>query len=175
MTDFDCMDRLMGGVALVLGCCLIFEICQYSKARLRKSQTIQSNPTVKVSKMFGKRVTMMPSRHRIDPEDTMTLLSDIDNDADSDVVFEPVGASPSPYEGLSERVLLNRLLDIYDQRAIAEALAEVDKGSWCRETINRWAKGKAEPRVTHAAYQRMVAMLPTPKSNTLKQAVFPIY
>lgn len=98
----------------------------------------------------------------------MTLLFDINNGADSDVVSRPVGASPSPYEGLSERALLNKLLEIYDQGAIAEALAEVDKGSWCRETINRWAKGKAEPKVTHAAYQRMVSMLPTPKSNDLK-------
>lgn len=98
----------------------------------------------------------------------MTLLFDIDNGADPDVVSGLVGASPSPYEGLSERALLNKLLEIYDQGAIAEALAEIDKGSWCRETINRWAKGKAEPKVTHAAYQRMVSMLPTPKSNDLK-------
>jgi DNA (cytosine-5)-methyltransferase 1 len=98
----------------------------------------------------------------------MTLLFDINNGDDSDIVSGPVGASPSPYEGLSERALLNKLLEIYDQGAIAEALAEVDKGSWCRETINRWAKRKAEPKVTHAAYQRMVSMLPTPKSNDLK-------
>lgn len=98
----------------------------------------------------------------------MALLFDIDNGAGSSVVSGPEGVSPSPYEGLSERDLLNNLLEIYDQGAIAEALAEVDKGSWCRETINRWAKGKAEPKVTHAAYQRMVSMLPSPKSNDLE-------
>jgi DNA (cytosine-5)-methyltransferase 1 len=98
----------------------------------------------------------------------MTLLFDIDNGADSGVVSKQVDASPSPYEGLSEKALLNKLLEIYDQGAIAVALAEVDKGSWCRETINRWAKGKAEPKVTRVAYQRMISMLPRPKSNNVK-------
>ncbi|MGO3699751.1 MULTISPECIES: DNA (cytosine-5-)-methyltransferase [Halomonas] len=98
----------------------------------------------------------------------MTLLFDIDNAADSDAAPQPAGTSLSPYERLDDRALLNKLLEIYDQRAIAEALAEVDKGSWCRETINRWTKGKAEPKVTRAAYQRMVSMLPTPKPNDLK-------
>ncbi|WP_447895521.1 DNA (cytosine-5-)-methyltransferase [Vreelandella sp. GE22] len=100
----------------------------------------------------------------------MALLSDFDNDTDSHVTQAPMGAGASPYEALDEKALLDRLLEIYDQRTIAEALAEVDKGSWCRETINRWAKGKAEPRVTHAAYRRMIAMLPTPKVNDLKPA-----
>lgn len=98
----------------------------------------------------------------------MTLLFDSNNAADLAVSSGSVGASPSPYEGLNERALLDKLLEIYDQGAIAGALAEVDKGSWCRETINRWAKGKAGPKVTYAAYQRMVSMLPTPKSNDLQ-------
>ncbi|NWO04670.1 MAG: DNA (cytosine-5-)-methyltransferase [Alteromonadaceae bacterium] len=98
----------------------------------------------------------------------MALLFDFHNDADTGTFSDLAGASPSPYEGFSERALLHKLLEIYDQGTIAEALAEADKGSWCRETINRWAKGKAEPKVTHAAHQRMVSMLPTPKSNDLK-------
>ena len=98
----------------------------------------------------------------------MTLLFDIDNGTDPIAVSSDAGTPRSPYDGLSERALLNKLLEIYDQGAIAEALSEVDKGSWCRETINRWTKGKAEPKVTHAAYQRMVSMLPVPKSNDLK-------
>lgn len=68
----------------------------------------------------------------------------------------------SPYDALSERELLGKLLEIYDQGTIAGALTAADKGNWCRETINRWAKGKAEPKVTHAAYQCMLSMLPTP-------------
>ncbi len=98
----------------------------------------------------------------------MTLLFNIDDRIESDVVSDPIMSHPSPYEGFGERDLLNKLLEIYDQGAIAEALAEADKGSWCRETINRWTKGKAEPKVTHAAYERMVSMLPKPKPNDLK-------
>jgi DNA (cytosine-5)-methyltransferase 1 len=97
----------------------------------------------------------------------MNFLFDINDGAYSDFVSNPASTSPSLYEGLSERALLNKLLEIYDQGAIAALLAEVDKGSWCRETINRWANGKAEPKVTYAAYQSMVAMLPAPKSNDL--------
>ncbi|MFG6667951.1 DNA (cytosine-5-)-methyltransferase [Halomonas sp. HNIBRBA4712] len=84
---------------------------------------------------------------------------------------QPRGEAPaSPYEALDEKALLDKLLEIYDQGAIAQALSEVEKGSWCRETVNRWAKGKAAPRVTRAAHQRMMDMLPTPKSNDLKPA-----
>ncbi|WP_252109176.1 MULTISPECIES: DNA (cytosine-5-)-methyltransferase [unclassified Halomonas] len=76
----------------------------------------------------------------------------------------------SPYEALDENALLGKLLEIYDQGAIAQALSEADKGSWCRETINRWAKGKAEPKVSRAAHQRMIDMLPAPKPNDMKPA-----
>lgn len=110
----------------------------------------------------------MASRHTNDPEDVMALLFDIDNSVESDVLSRPLGTLRSPYEELSERALLDKLLEIYDQGAIAEALAEADKGSWCRETINRWTKGKAEPKVTHAAYQRMISMLPEPKVNDVE-------
>ncbi|ALM54846.1 DNA cytosine methylase [Halomonas huangheensis] len=71
----------------------------------------------------------------------------------------------SPYERLSERELLERVLEVYDQGRIAEALAEADPGNWCRETVNRWVKGKASPRVTRAAWQKLVSMLPAPPVN----------
>lgn len=98
----------------------------------------------------------------------MSHLIDVQTGASSGVVASLPGASSSPYEALSERALLDKLLEIYDQGAIAEALAMADKGSWCRETINRWAKGKAEPKVTRAAYQQMVSMLPAPRPSDLQ-------
>lgn len=95
---------------------------------------------------------------------------DLNNRSEPTTLSIPDMAITNPYGRLSEKELLNKLLEIYDQKAIADALAEVDKGSWCRETINRWAKGKAEPKVTYAAYQRMISMLPTPKPNDVNSS-----
>ncbi|MCH8529561.1 MAG: DNA (cytosine-5-)-methyltransferase [Saccharospirillum sp.] len=66
--------------------------------------------------------------------------------------------------------LLHKLLEIYDQGTIAAKLAEVDEGSWCRETVNRWAKGKASPKVSWESRQQMLSMLPLPDSNHLNPA-----
>jgi DNA (cytosine-5)-methyltransferase 1 len=68
----------------------------------------------------------------------------------------------TPYGELSENELLSRVLGIYDQRQVVGALAAADPGTWCRETLNRWAKSKKSPRVTPAAYDRLIAMLPSP-------------
>jgi DNA (cytosine-5)-methyltransferase 1 len=40
--------------------------------------------------------------------------------------------------------LLSRLLEIYDQKQIAEKLNPVTDNDWCRETINRVLKGKSD-------------------------------
>lgn len=40
--------------------------------------------------------------------------------------------------------LLNRLLDIYDQKQIAEKLNPITDNDWCRETINRVLKNKSD-------------------------------
>ncbi|WP_194867593.1 DNA (cytosine-5-)-methyltransferase [Pseudoalteromonas sp. PPB1] len=40
--------------------------------------------------------------------------------------------------------LLNKLLEIYDQKQIAEKLNPMTGNDWCRETINRILKGKSE-------------------------------
>jgi DNA (cytosine-5)-methyltransferase 1 len=40
--------------------------------------------------------------------------------------------------------LLNRLLEIYDQKQIAEKLNPIPDNDWCRETINRVLKGKSD-------------------------------
>ncbi|SEM53182.1 DNA (cytosine-5-)-methyltransferase [Halomonas caseinilytica] len=91
----------------------------------------------------------------------MTLLPELDIAAEPAPAPLPV----SPYEQLSERGILDRVLEIYDQGTIAVALSEADPGNWCRETVNRWAKGKATPRVTHAAHQRLISMLPSPPAH----------
>ncbi|WP_125560869.1 DNA (cytosine-5-)-methyltransferase [Pseudoalteromonas rubra] len=40
--------------------------------------------------------------------------------------------------------LLNKLLEIYDQKQIAEKLNPMTGNDWCRETVNRILKGKSE-------------------------------
>lgn len=65
-----------------------------------------------------------------------------------------------------ERALLERVLEIYDQKFIGNYLNIVSPGSWCRETVNRWYKGKASPRLRHAEYLALEELLPKPASQT---------
>ena len=47
--------------------------------------------------------------------------------------------------------LINKLLEIYDQGQLAAKLNEI--GSLhCRETVNRWVKGKATPRPSRSGH-----------------------
>lgn len=64
-----------------------------------------------------------------------------------------------------ELALLNRVLEIYDQKFIGSYLNSVTPGSWCRETINRWQKGKASPRLGHAEFQALERLLPPPSES----------
>lgn len=66
-------------------------------------------------------------------------------------------------EGLSDIALLHKLLEIYDQKQIAEYLGKLDGDRWCRETLNRWIKGNANPRFTHNEYQWLLKLLPEAK------------
>jgi DNA (cytosine-5)-methyltransferase 1 len=61
--------------------------------------------------------------------------------------------------------LIKKLLEIYDQKQIAEFLNNVSPKDWCRETINRWLNGKASPRLTHVEFEALTAVLPQPPSN----------
>ena len=63
---------------------------------------------------------------------------------------------------MEERELLTTLLDIYDQKFLANYLNEEVGSSLCRETINRWMKGKAEPSLTHAEYEALFKLIPQP-------------
>lgn len=64
--------------------------------------------------------------------------------------------------GISDVQLFFKLLEIYDQKQIAEFLREVSSDR-CRETVNRWAKGKTEPKLSHAEFIHLQSLLPTPK------------
>ena len=56
--------------------------------------------------------------------------------------------------------LLQQLLEIYDQTFIGEYLNQTSPGQWCRETVNRWQRGKASPRLSHHEYQALLKLLP---------------
>lgn len=66
-------------------------------------------------------------------------------------------------EGLS---LINQLLEIYDQGFIAETLNELGFDSWCRETINRWVRGKVDRKLSHGEFEHLQALLPKPFQNS---------
>jgi len=63
---------------------------------------------------------------------------------------------------LSDFEVISRLLEIYDQAFIADFLNQLPGNRWTRETINRWMKGKANPRLTHAEYLHLVQLFPEP-------------
>jgi len=58
--------------------------------------------------------------------------------------------------------LIKKLLEIYDQKQIAGFLNDVSPDHWCRETINRWLKGKASPKLSMPEYSALEALLPIP-------------
>lgn len=61
-----------------------------------------------------------------------------------------------------ERQLLERVLEIYDQKWVGNYLNTISPGRWCRETINRWCRGKASPILSHTEYQALEELLPKP-------------
>ncbi|MBB1489180.1 DNA (cytosine-5-)-methyltransferase [Oceanospirillum sediminis] len=61
-----------------------------------------------------------------------------------------------------ELALLMQVLQIYDQKFVANYLNSVSPDRWSRETINRWAKGKAAPKMTHTEFTELQKLLPTP-------------
>ena len=61
--------------------------------------------------------------------------------------------------------LLKSLLEIYDQKYLGSYLNQLSPGQWCRETINRWVKGKASPHFSHFEYESLQGLFPSPPSN----------
>jgi len=76
---------------------------------------------------------------------------------------------PAPFQAESRRAeewaLLHKLLEIYDQGQLAEKLNDLSPGAWCRETINRWVKGKASPKLAHHEFIFLEALLPKKPAN----------
>ncbi|MBX8607109.1 DNA (cytosine-5-)-methyltransferase [Pseudomonas cichorii] len=68
---------------------------------------------------------------------------------------------PHPAEDMA---LLRKLLEIYDQGQLAAKLNEIGS-SHCRETVNRWVKGKASPRLTHQEFKHLESLLPKPSTS----------
>lgn len=65
-------------------------------------------------------------------------------------------------EAFSEELaLLMKVLEVYDQKSIASYLNTVSPDRWSRETINRWVKGKATPKMTHTEFIELGRLLPS--------------
>lgn len=61
--------------------------------------------------------------------------------------------------------LIKSLAEIYDQKYLGEYLNKVSPDQWCRETVNRWLKGKASPRLSHREYEALRKLAPPPPRN----------
>ncbi|MFC7421869.1 DNA (cytosine-5-)-methyltransferase [Iodobacter arcticus] len=59
-----------------------------------------------------------------------------------------------------ELKLLQKVLEIYDQKFVAGFLNDITPGHWSRETINRWINGKASPRLSHHEFEALQTLLP---------------
>ena len=79
------------------------------------------------------------------------------------MAIEQLALITETYDDISDATLISQLLEIYDQKAIAEFLNSVTPGHWCRETINRWSKGKSEPRLSTKEFKALKGLLPVEK------------
>ncbi len=68
----------------------------------------------------------------------------------------------------TELSLLKQVLEIYDQKYVAEFLNKVSPKDWCRETINRWLNGKAAPRLSHTEFCELQKLLPQAPAKNKK-------
>lgn len=66
--------------------------------------------------------------------------------------------SPDPHPA-EDMALLHKLLEIYDQGQLAAKLNEIGSPH-CRETVNRWVKGKASPRLSYKEFKHLESLLP---------------
>ncbi|MDM7857641.1 DNA (cytosine-5-)-methyltransferase [Thiopseudomonas acetoxidans] len=65
-------------------------------------------------------------------------------------------------DGPTDLEVISKLLGIYDQKFLAEHLNQIPNNNWTRETINRWVKGKATPKLSKIEYDHLMALLPKP-------------
>ncbi len=65
-----------------------------------------------------------------------------------------------------DRELISKVLEIYDQKYVAELLRKVGKNEWSRETLNRWINGKCKPKQLTSAEETLLRkMLPEPPEH----------
>ena len=88
----------------------------------------------------------------------MNLLENVETPLHADVT--PIREHMGNNAG-ADLALIHKLLEIYDQGYLAEVLNDSNPGRWCRETINRWVKGKASPSLSHHDFNLLSALLPT--------------
>ena len=102
---------------------------------------------------------MVTIRHSFDPEELglMNLFEAPSFESLSEMSSRSHDTDTHPATDLA---LLHKLLEIYDQGQLAEILNDVSPTHWCRETINRWIKGKASPKLSHMEFTRLEALLP---------------
>lgn len=62
---------------------------------------------------------------------------------------------------ISDRDLLLKVAEIFDQAFIANFLNKIPNNKWSRETINRWLKGAANPKLSKNEYNLLASLLPT--------------
>ena len=65
-------------------------------------------------------------------------------------------------DGSADFEIISKLLEIYEQKFLADYLNEIPKNNWTRETINRWVKGKASPKLSKIEHDHLLALLPKP-------------
>ncbi|WP_059258851.1 DNA cytosine methyltransferase [Escherichia albertii] len=65
-----------------------------------------------------------------------------------------------------DRELISKVLEIYDQKYVAELLRKLGKNEWSRETLNRWINGKCNPKQLTSAEETLLRkMLPEPPEH----------
>lgn len=68
--------------------------------------------------------------------------------------------------------LLNKLLEIYDQKFLATYLNDINDDNWTREKINRWINGKTKEKFSNNEYKQLSKLLPQAKLNAKSDFTF---
>ncbi|PHM44458.1 DNA cytosine methyltransferase [Xenorhabdus szentirmaii] len=65
-----------------------------------------------------------------------------------------------------DKALISKLVEIYDQKYVAEALRAISHSDWTRETLNRWLNGKmVQKQLTELEVQMLNSLLPSPPEH----------
>lgn len=68
--------------------------------------------------------------------------------------------------------LLNKILEIYDQKYIATFLNDLGDDQWNREKINRWINSKTKEKFSRNEYEKLAKLLPQPKFDSTNDFTF---